>query len=196
MTPQERLHALLERTWDELALLAALVAAGEITPAEFGDRMAAALETAHTEAVVIGREHGGDTAPAERDDRAYAEGVVDGEAEFLALFVLDLQGDRYRDAEGRWDTAAIERRAQMYGNRLVGTANEVWTQTLPGTTLYTWHLGAAEQSCGDCPRIAAGSPYLYEDMPTMPGAGETECLTFCKCYVTTDGGDTSFTLPD
>jgi hypothetical protein len=192
MTPQERLHALLERTWDELALLAALVAAGEITPGEFGDRMAAALEAAHAEAVVLGREHGGDDAPPDQDDRRFAERMVDQEAEFLAGFVADLESGHYTGEDGAVNVAAIKRRAEMYGNALVGTALAVWVLTLPDTTQYWWRLGPAERNCGDCPSRAANSPY---SAATLPEWGTAECLSYCKCFVETGDGQRGFTLP-
>jgi hypothetical protein len=191
VTAQERLNALLERTWDTLADLARQVASGEITPAEFGDRMAAALETAHAAAVVLGREHGGDDAPQDQDDRRFAERMVDQEAEFLAGFVADLESGHYT-GDGAAAAAAIERRAEMYGNALVGTALAVWVLTLPPTTLYWWRLGPAEKNCGDCPSRAAGSPYTRG---TLPEWGTAECLSYCKCFVETGDGQRGFTLP-
>ncbi len=43
-----------------------------------------------------------------------------------------------------------------------------------------WTLGIAEH-CPDCVRLAANSPYTPLTLPTVPGAGHTECKSNCKC---------------
>ncbi len=171
----------------------------DLTADEWGEEVAALLADAHTRAVVIGRTHAGDDAPEEADDREYAERIVygdGGEAEYLVSFVADLAGDRYLTDDGV-DTAAIKRRARLYAGKLVGTANDAWVLTLPETTVYQWHLGQADGShCTDCPRIAAGSPYHHDSLPTVPGAGKTSCLANCRCWLETGTGQTGFRLPE
>ena len=54
--------------------------------------------------------------------------------------------------------------------------------------LLDWNLGATdEQNCGDCPRIAGGSPYTKETIPSSPADGATQCKGRCRCYVTRRG---------
>lgn len=54
--------------------------------------------------------------------------------------------------------------------------------------LLDWILGAVdEQNCDDCPRIAAGSPYTKETIPSSPADGATQCKGRCRCYVTRRG---------
>lgn len=193
----EQFLSLHRDTSEEARALVAQVAAGEIGPRQFGDLFGALLEEAHTEAVVIGRSHAGDTAPLEEDDRRFARSIVDGESEFLAGFVRDLEDDRYLDAEGNFRLAAAEQRAGLYAGRLVGTANEAWGLTLPPeTSLLYWRLGASdENNCSDCPELASRSPYRVDTIPTWPGRSETQCLSRCRCDVHTATGQTGFQLP-
>src|SRR3954466_16054275 len=97
---QDRCNALLSDPRDSLSTLVDGYTSGYLDAQEFGDRMAALLEDAHTSAVVIGRQHAGDDAPPDADDRKLGEEVVDGESEFLAAFVKDLQTSRYEGEDG------------------------------------------------------------------------------------------------
>lgn len=185
----------LAATRETLSSLASHWAAGEITPQQFGDTVDQALLAAHAGAVRIGRWHAGDRAPAEEDDLRFAETVRDEEAEFLAAFVRDLDGDRYRGEDGSRNGVAVARRASLYANRLIGTANEAWALTLPEETELTWILGEPETShCEECPALAAASPYTPATLPTYPGQGRTPCITQCLCSLETSAGQAGFSL--
>lgn len=195
-TAHDQFAALHADTDAQARALVAQVGAGEIGPRQFGELFAALLEEAHTEAVVIGRQHAGDTAPLEADDRRFAAQVVDEESEFLAGFVRDLEEDRYLDALGNFRLAAAQQRAGMYAGRLAGTANEAWGLTLPPeTTLLYWRLGATENNCEECPSLQSRSPWRVDDIPTWPGRNETPCMSNCRCSVHTAAGTTGFQLP-
>jgi hypothetical protein len=192
---QDSFTALHAHTRQQTADLARMLTEGLLTPEGFGDRMAALLEDAHTQAVVLGRMHAGDTAPVEADDRAFAEAVVDGESEFLSAFVRDIQDGRYQDEDGEWRLAGMTNRAGMYADRLVGTANEAWGLAMPEDTLYYWHLGGEElTSCSRCPELAESGPWTGAEMPTWPGLNETPCLGNCRCLASTSEGQTGFRL--
>lgn len=183
---QARLDALIRETRREAQSLAEQVAAGSLSPRAFGDRLIATLEDAHTAAIVIGRQHAGDRAPVEADDRRFGEEVASGEAEFLAGFVSDLQAGRY---EG---DAGVVQRALLYADRVSGSANEAFALTLDPAEVFTWHLGAGEPHCEDCPDLAAGGPYTADTLPTYPRAGGTACLSRCTCHLSTESGREAF----
>ena len=177
------------------AELAVSLGSGVLDAEAFGDRMAVLLEDAHTRAVVIGRHHAGDTAPEEADDRRFAELIVDAEAEYLAAFVADIAGGAYATEDGGLDVEAVAARAALYADRLVGTANEAWALTLPEETLFTWELGASDESnCEECPARAEASPYAQGDLPGYPGDNSTPCMFNCRCRLLTDAGEVSFRL--
>jgi hypothetical protein len=186
---QARHDTLIHETRRSVRLLAAQAAAGTLTPEQFGDRMAELLEGAHTQAVVIGRQHAGDRAPEEEDDRKFGVRVVDSEAEFLAGFVADLERGRYTDPEtGDVQTGAVQQRALLYAGRVSGTANEAWGLSQETDAGLVWNLGASDH-CADCPGLAAGSPYTPASLPTWPRMSGTACLSNCTCTVTADGAE-------
>lgn len=190
INPQAALSRLVRGAKEQLSKLSASVFNGEITPAEFGTRTARMLEDWHGYAGYLGRAHAGDEAPFDEDDRKFGRLIVNeagGQIDYLSAFVEDLESGRYPTQE------AIRARANLYAHRLVGTANEAWSLSQYPTTFFTWHLGAAE-SCEDCISYANSGPYTEETLPAYPGDGQSQCNTNCKCYLTTNEGQTGLVL--
>jgi hypothetical protein len=52
-------------------------------------------------------------------------------------------------------------------------------------------MGSAEH-CPDCPPLAAGSPYKWDKLPTVPRAGSTRCRSNCLCFLVRDDGIEGF----
>lgn len=183
-------------TRDALGDLAGQWADGLLSARSFADAMDEVLIVAHTEAVVIGRTHAGDSAPKEADDRRFAETVVEGEHDFLQAFREQMEAGRYTDEAGLRDGAEVARRARLYGDRITGTANDAWTLALDPETLLVWKLGgSAESACSDCPEIAARSPFTIADAATLPGKNETLCGARCRCIVSLANGQRGFVTP-
>lgn len=180
-------------TRGELRSLADGYVSGHLTATEFGDRMTGKLEDGHTDAVNLGRAHAGDDTPEAAEDRKFAEQIVDGETEYLAKFVQDLEGGRYRDEHGNEDAQAISDRAALYANRMTGTANEAFALSSDDAT-FDWVLGS-EDPCDDCPGLADGSPYTPENLPAPPGSNETACLFRCQCTLERSDGLEGFKVP-
>lgn len=44
-------------------------------------------------------------------------------------------------------------------------------------------------NCPDCIELAEGSPYSYDELPTIPAAGDTVCLSNCACSLVIEGSD-------
>jgi len=56
----------------------------------------------------------------------------------------------------------------------------------PETVQIHWELGLPSgDHCGDCEEIAAHSPYNRNTLPTVPRAGDTQCLHQCYCQLVT-----------
>lgn len=109
----------------------------------------------------------GELADAANKEEAKAESTV---ADVLARIdqkLEDLRSSVTRYAEPTWGTGW-----NGYGDALRGQ-----------NILMAWVLDSADP-CADCVAIAAGSP--YEELPTWPGAGETQCLDRCKCTIQAD----------
>jgi hypothetical protein len=194
-TAHEQFAALSRDTADRLATLAHQWAAEYWSASGFAAEMDAILLEAHTAAVVIGRQHAGDLAPLEDDDRLFAQGVMAGEHDFLTSFREQMELGKYT-TDGVRDGDAVARRVVSYGGRVTGTANQAFTATLPEDAEVWWQLGAEDDSnCDACPAIADGSPYPAHSFDIWPGSNSTPCLQNCRCSLQTGEGLTGFTTP-
>ena len=54
--------------------------------------------------------------------------------------------------------------------------------------IFFWELGGAVvMHCPDCFTLNVDSPYLKQNLPTVPRAGETQCHSYCKCVLRAEG---------
>jgi hypothetical protein len=164
---------------------------GQTTPTGFANALTDTLSRLHAQAAAVGRHHAGALNPPDKEDGGMAASVMAGEAVYLQKFAAALSGDRYRDEAGNWQTARIRQRARWYLGRIYGTANEAFCLASVGPLI--WRLGEdVEDHCGDCPRLAAGSPYTRETLPTVPRRNDTACLFACSCFIQRSDGLTTF----
>lgn len=161
--------------------------------AHFGDTVFSLLTDAHARATYVGRYRAGDVAPIDEDDRRFAEEVMRGEDAFLARFEDALRSGRYTREDGSLKQSAILSRLSLYRDRVGGTANEAFALAAGG--LLHWRLGEEAVHCPECPKLAEGSPYPWDQIPTYPRAGETTCLSRCRCRLETEDGIPSFEPP-
>lgn len=63
--------------------------------------------------------------------------------------------------------------------------------------IFSWELGGAVvMHCPDCITMNVNSPYLKQNLPTVPRAGETQCHSYCKCTLRAEGlGQAEFGTP-
>lgn len=109
--------------------------------------------------------------------RGHAALIVSQQAEFIYRF-----GEDVRLNKGTMDKV---RRAEMYGVQLDCAFMAGVMRAMPKGTVVHWELGPTEH-CEDCEHIAGDGPYTRESLPTLPGAGETDCLCNCACYLKID----------
>lgn len=167
-----------------LSNLVERLAKGELSNDAFGLLFVGALDDGHSGSWVRGK------ARALRDpltsldslDYRRIRDIHDLEQDFLAGFLDDLDAGRYTKPDGSLDSGAIGRRAQMYGLRLRGTANEAFVETSPADDQFKWVLGVSEH-CSTCLELASLSPFSKDELWTFPGAGDTECVTHCNCHL-------------
>lgn len=111
------------------------------------------------------------------------------EAELRAR--ADAEVDFFRNlAETAQDPAKwaqVQNRAKMYGRRAWSEYQRGHIAVYPLQALLDWVLDPAADHCVDCPQIAIGGPYTRETLPTVPGAGDTACLTRCRCRLVVRG---------
>lgn len=156
---------------------------GDLDTQEWREKSHRTLEQKHARAAYLGRKRGGDFSDFNDADVEFGISVAADEAEFLADFAAEIEAGDYTDAEGNLDAERVKRRVSLYCFRLLGTANEAFTLTSEYDALFDWLLGAAERHCRDCPRLASNSPHRLDDLETMPGMNQTECMSGCNCRV-------------
>lgn len=160
---------------------------GKLPSRNFVDSIASLLTDRHARAAVLGRQLAGDKRPRNMGDDIFSSMVVLQEREYLQRFMRDLQVGRYTDEEGNPKVSQIQQRALTYTGKLIGTANQSFVAASRGYSFH-WIMGGAEQHCEDCPRLARGGPYSWNNLPTVPRANATQCKFHCRCYLKrTDG---------
>ena len=77
------------------------------------------------------------------------------------------------------------------GQRYVKTLDSMFSSGMVGAAgpnhVFWWDLGAVDMHCPDCVTLNAGNPYTKETLPTVPRAGETQCIFNCKCTLRVSG---------
>jgi hypothetical protein len=187
---QSRLDSLQARVVKAQKDLLFRYATGKIGVRQFEAVHFALLEKAHTRAAVLGRQRAGDRRGKTPQDEVFGRMAMLHQRQFLRTFTDDILAGRYTDEEGNPRVKAMAARMKLYTNRLTGTANETFAGSSIGH-LISWKMGATEH-CPDCPPLAAGSPYKWDKLPTVPRAGATRCRTQCKCYLIRDDGIEGF----
>lgn len=178
---QARLNDLVDRTRAEARALGQAATEGSLSLQAFARDLADLLEDRHTEAVMIGRHAAGDLDPEEEDDRLFALQVVDEEVEHL----IDLRWEMAADGA---DRSRLADRAAHYAERLTGTANDAMSLSLGDVVRWRWVLTPGAAHCEDCLAFAAGGPYVYDELPTVPGGNDCRCLFNCKCSLLSEDG--------
>lgn len=104
---------------------------------------------------------------------------------FSAGFYEDLlnKNPDYFDLENEiFDLDALNRRSSYYVLSLRGYANAVLKDNCPDDCDIYWETRAKE-SCIDCLRLKADSPYTKETLGPTPGDMTLTCNTGCQCYL-------------
>jgi hypothetical protein len=178
---------------DECERLSTLLAEGDLTLDEFTSRLFSVVEDGHGLGYMLGRQRAGDlTAYSEADQTT---GVI--AAQFDASYLINWRrqmeagDDRYHDEDGKFKPEPIAQRANLYMQRMRGTATWGWEQSLPDETSIRWVMTKTE-NCPDCPQMAAQNPWLPGEMPIVPGEFRTPCKQNCGCRLETDDFENSY----
>lgn len=155
---------------------------GRISAREFGERMQASLIDGHAQSWTLGRQRAGDLTAATADDFFVGLARADADADFLLSFLEDIEGDRYRDADGNLKPKAVKARAKLYAQKMRGTSGDAFVAACADEDEFTWVMAGIEH-CSDCPELAALSPWTKDTLFAKPGDGETDCLGNCKCHL-------------
>ena len=140
---------------------------GNIDADEFKNRFQRELVKGYESAFRVGK---GDEKLSNKDRRRINSFAAD-QFEHLDGFVDDLKAGN--------EPISHEARVKLYGNSVqapywMGAASD-----FDGPL--DWVLGMNSNNCDSCIDLADGSPYDPQDLPTYPGAGDTECFSNCQC---------------
>lgn len=160
------------------------LAHGKLDVQLFGDRFHEALVSGHRDAWHLGARLGGRSATdaLHAEANLYGQEAADGESEWLDNFLSDIENGRYTDEEGNLKVSSIQSRSRLYSSKSRASANQGLLDAGAAHEEYEWRMTALEH-CDDCPRMAALSPYRAHELFTTPGAGDTECISNCKCIL-------------
>ena len=152
------------------------------------------LGDAHSRAAYLGRRLAGSDEPYGEYDEQFGKLVAEQEAQWFEALHADVSSGRYTNDDGTLDSDLLESRATNYEERLRGTANEAWVNTLADDKqLIEWVLGEEDaNNCSVCPYLAEDGPYEANALPTYPGANETPCMFNCRCELRSEDGTTGF----
>jgi hypothetical protein len=148
------------------------VAADWMTPSQFNLAMRQELKEAYIRQYVVGR---GGREQMTSSDWGRVGGMLRDQYRHLDAFVDDM---------GTLSEGQIASRARMYINsqREAFERSNSAVQLDAGKTQELWVLGAAEH-CDDCVALAAMGWTEIGGHGTVPGAGDTACLTNCQCHL-------------
>lgn len=171
-----------------VAKLSKSVQQGDVLPSEWRNRFDSVVRLGHIQSHMAGQKIAGYEPFAPEASRIGAI-MGDLESQYIQGFYQDLLNGRYMDDDGVFRTNAFNSRMMMYVQKTRGTAYDGFVYGSPGAT-FDWLIGAAEDSCEECPVWAAGGPYTEDTLAIFPGGGDTTCITNCKCYLVRHDGVT------
>lgn len=179
---QAQFDSLIRRHQRDVSRLVNRYQSGAIDAEGFGDGLDAVIWNGHSRAIALGRKLAGDKSPLNDDDQLLALDIKDGESEFLNRFVDDLATGRYTLDDGTLNLAQIERRANQYSVKYRASCCQAAVDASAPDEQWNWRLGPTEH-CDSCRLLASASPLTRNELWTMPGSCDTECVLGCSCFL-------------
>lgn len=159
-------------TFDALESLTQDLYAGRITVPQWQVSIAQELKDAHLAQAMYGAGGRANMTPAKW---GRVGGNLANEYRFLTNFADEMLNGNVSEAQAL-------ARIRQYG---IATQQSYWNEYADNNEFVRWTLNPGE-SCGDCVGLASGGIdgnglYLSSDLPTVPGAGATQCRGNCNC---------------
>jgi hypothetical protein len=132
------------------------------------------IKDSHIQQYLLGR---GGLAQMGTEDWALLGDAINGQYGYLANFAAEIEA-------GELSGAMIAARAAMYmaaTKVAYGLGHKLAAQAA-GRTEVRW-MEADVEHCPDCNALAALGWMPIEELLTTPGAGATQCMSNCQCYL-------------
>jgi hypothetical protein len=143
---------------------------GGITLKRFDVNVRAQLKLAYQDAFRMGT----GKKKIDAKDGKWIEKVSKRQMKYFDGFINDLVDDV--------GTMPLEQRLSLYTGAL---DRMFWSGTVKRASRHTqfnWVVMPGD-NCDDCQELEDGGPYYRDELPTVPGAGDTACLMNCKCQL-------------
>lgn len=143
---------------------------------EFLSLQREAISNNFKQAFLLGKQFSDEDATKLSEDENRSIGYQIGkEMQFMNTFSKDIM-----NGTGKMD---YSRRLKMYSDSLKPMFIFGKIVYLPEDVQIYWKLGITDKHCIDCLTFAMNSPYGKKDLPTVPQAGNTACLSNCLCQL-------------
>jgi hypothetical protein len=112
-------------------------------------------------------------------DLAFISSARRAESSYLKSFLVKMDEPGYEDSKSALMHPPLQRaqyytetgKSQFFNGMINGAGENVKIH---------WVLGPVEKHCNDCPDLASKT-WTWQTIPTVPRAGDTECLFNCAC---------------
>jgi len=131
------------------------------------------LAGAYQDAYVLGQRAVGYTGDLMDEDIAFLKSFRRTENQYLRNFMGAIAADKL--VMDKMD------RIKMYVDTVGSVFEHARAEAAPPWVKIYWVPTMGAKHCPDCLKLAVGSPYTKESLPTTPRAGDTQCLSNCKC---------------
>ncbi|MCK4785194.1 MAG: hypothetical protein KAV87_15700 [Desulfobacteraceae bacterium] len=145
----------------------------EIGQLEFG--LKKELGVAYKEAYVFGQRSIGYSGDLMDEDLAFIKSFKKTENGFLRKFMKAIVAEKL--VMDRYE------RAKMYVDTVRTVFDHARVEAAPNWIKIYWVPSRSVKHCADCLVLAVNSPYSKKSLPTTPRAGDTSCLSNCKCHL-------------
>lgn len=161
---------------DVVSQFAEFVVDGDISADDWGERVWDEIKQEHIRQYLLGR---GGLGSMTQADWGSAGGTLSEQRRYFNGFYAEV-------AAGALSAAVIAARSRMYVNAAREAYNRGHTRAARGggKTRVKWNLGNTEEHCSDCIDLSGRGWMPIEELPTVPGAGQTKCLSNCDCNLT------------
>lgn len=134
------------------------------------DTFKAGVRAGGVPAIAIGK--GRTRAKLKEGDDKWFKSAMTHEMRYLNRLVRDIVGNDYK--------MPLPRRVKMYMDSLDSFFESSRVIALPDTTLIHWTGPADKVTCASCRYLFEQSPFTKHNLPTVPRAGLSLCLTSCR----------------
>lgn len=175
---RELIEQSIQATQSPIDELARLVAEGRLAPQDWRERMRQEIKNEVIRQYVLGR---GGLEQMTQSDWGSVGGIISDQYRHL-----DRKAGNFYDevAAGNLSEGTIAARSRMYINSAREGYERALSRRLADSEYDEEHwFTTSGESCPDCMDYASLGWQPMGTIPTRPGAGDTACLTSCKCYM-------------